>query len=451
MIKRNLITLSSLGIALSACGTGGSSNSNNAIQTNPIESATQYVAQLQQIDTTSSRDFSQAKSTLLSYYSNVKVDQSVSYRNTIVDCVPFLQQPALLNASDSDKQHALELFNQSTANTNNVCPSGDIALMRIPLRHFINQNKEVFWKQQLPTNSPESAASAPPSGYMYYQSESKTSVNFDNNGIFIAIDSGDEMANLDQKPHSTDNQHYIQQEWLASGQYPSLVTLETGIITSDYFIESSDGSYQETESANGRMSKSVFIFSTPNSYDSSTTRGNQVNMYNLQGGFIQLNNSLIFGAPLSNEKYNLSYVKKSDGYHLMVSVITLDSENNYHIAAPIDIGYWPNSHYSGFGSNFPDTPNFDSLSAGFEMETDPSMPNLSISVTKADGTLIGYGISDNDGNVANFADISQTAFAPFLMTQGTNYQPSFVNTKLYTANNSVYDITLAQLEGSFLP
>lgn len=450
MIKRNLITISIISIALSACGTGNSGN--NTPQAPQAQPVSQYVTQLKQIDTNNSNDLTQAKSSLLAYYANAKIDQSISYRNTIVDCVPFLQQPALVNASAADQQHALEIFNQSTAVTNNICPSGDIALTRIPLRNFSNQNKDVFWKQALAAdNNPESSASAPPSGYMYYQSESGTNVNFDTDGIFIAIDSGNEMANLDPTINVTDNQHYIQQEWLSSGKYPSLVTLETGIITSDYFIESSDGSYVQSEDNNARMSKSVFIFSTPNSYDSSTNRGNQVNMYNLQGGFIQLNNLVIFGAPLTNEKYNLSYVKKTDGYHLMVSVITLDNSGNYHVENPVDVGYWPNSHYSGFGSNFPDIPNFNSLSAGFEMETDPTMPNLSIKLTQSDGSLIGYGIADNNGNVESLNDISQTSFGPFLMTSGTRYQPTFLNTKLYTANNSVYDITLAQLEGDFLP
>lgn len=439
---KKFIGICSMGVVLSSCGTGGNPNP-------PVQSIQAYTSQLQQINMAGDHQLNSAKSVLLNYYTNAQVEQSISYRHTIVDCVPFLQQPALINASDADKNHALELFNQSQQQAqNNVCESGYIAITRIPLRHFANGNKNVFWKNQIP-NMPESAT-FPNSGYKYYQSESQTKLDFNNNGVFVAIDSGESIANMYLMPNQTDNQHYIQQEWLASGSYPSLVTLETGVITANFFIESADGTYiQSDNNSINPTTKSVFIFSTPNSYNLSTPRGNQVNMYNLQGGFIQLNNLIIFGAPLSNEKYNLIYVQKADGYHLLASVITLDKNGNYHVAKPVDVGYWPMSHYTGFGSNFP-TPNFDAVTAGFEMENDPDNANSFVDVNFDNGTLIGYGLTDNNGFINSFANVSKDSFAGLGAIASSSYQPNFISSKLYDSHNNIYDITIAQLHGHFI-
>lgn len=440
-----------------ACNAG-----NQQPATTTVQPAQDYVKSLQAINIESDQSLNQAKNKLIKYYSQVTIESSLYYNHTIIDCVPFDQQPALINASAATKNHALSLLDQTT--TASICSTGDIPIIRIPAQVFAQKIHSVIFKK--PIQSDSVTLPYDNSGYMYYKynaayqppvSESQqygtylSNLDFNKNGGVVMIDSGEEQANI---VNSANNfQHYLLQEWIAAGQKPYIATLETGIITSNYFMQESDGTYSTSfeSSANSvpAMTKSIFIFSTPNAYDSSTESGNDANQYNLQGGFIQTSSFVTFGAPLAdNEKYLLAYVQKSDGYHLFVSKINQDSSNHYKVDAPHDVGYWPLSRYSGYGSEFPYPPQFTNLSGGFEMDVGES--NLTpINVNYSDGAILGLGFSSSLGDIESLFPANNQTFAGINMPSTSSYTPKFNNVTLTDTLGYNYNIGAAYLQGIF--
>jgi|GEM_PF-2927881 len=429
MKKSYIVTLVAVSSLTVACNNGGSSLA-QAQSGQQLLTTQAYIDSLKQVDLSNETDLNLARNNLIAYYGQVQVDKTTSSGGVVIDCVPFNQQPALINVDTATREHALMLSQQSVQN-GQVCPSGNIGVVRVPVRVFTNKLHAGIFKHSVNNVLPYDDG-----GYMYYQSSNATLINQDNQGIFVAINAGSDMADIQNS--SNNPQHYLQQEWWISGSGSNIASLETGIITSNYFSTDSSG--------NPIMTKSIFVFSTPNAYSDSTTAGNNANQYNLAGGFIQTNNLITFGAPIGNQQYVLSYLKKSDGYHLLVSPVTLNASGNYQMGATTDIGYWPIERYSGYGNSFPYPPNFTALTSGFEID---QQNTTAISSTPNDGTLIGYGTTNSNGAIGSFASVSGSTFGGIQMPFTANYTPSFNAAVFYDNQNNAYDINTLGLAGTF--
>lgn len=432
ILKMGLLGSTSL---LVACNSGGGSSSN--AQSGPIcstiDSQQAYVAKLSAVDLSSDNGLAHARDSLVNYYSNVTVDASVKVGGTVVDCVPFAKQPGLINASNQVKQEALAKGFTHNAQVVIACPAGDVGIVRSPVKVFANKIHDGVLKRGNSGILPYDDG-----GYMYYQSSASTAVDQSSQGVFVAINSGSDTANIQDIVNSS--QHYLQQEWFISGSGSNIASLETGIITSNYFTEDSNCSPE--------VAQSIFVFSTPNSYSDSTVAGANANQYNLAGGFVQTNDLITFGAPVSNVQYILSYVLESDGnYHLLVSPFTINVDGSYQMGSTTDIGYWPISRYAGYGSDFPYPPNFSSLTSGFEIDVQNG-PNI-VSTTNS-GTIVGYGLTNSFGFVNSFATVNSSTFSGLKMTTNTSYTPDYVSTLFYDNLSNSYPISTLSLAGTFV-
>ena len=425
--KLKLIAIATLSAALlSACNSGNSTAVYDEYY-GPEEgmSPGYYSAMLAKI-VNADADVAKSIETASYYYSHVTIDKSIVGNGFVIDCIPFEQQPSLFYATAEVKAAALQRMVQysggslpSFAYDTNACPSGDIALSRARLAAYSNGN--LFKKVSSNTTNSHSLNYSD-AGYSYVLSP--INLITPNNAVFTILN------NNGQTPIVPANgSHQLNQLWwiTTNGGTNQTQSLETGWIYSNYFTANS--------------ATTLFTFSTPNAYGSNS----QSNQYNLAGGFIQNPGTPAFGAPLSDVQYKFEYQQNQDGsgYELFITPFKLVS-GSYQFESAIDMGYWPQSHFSGY-SGFSANPNFKYLQTGSEVYAE------STSVVSMVGTIYGYGSYSPtatsswypDGSISlDWYPINSGTFTPTL----SSYIASFA-TQSWALNSTIISLNSVTFAG----
>lgn len=355
--KFNRFSMSLLTLSLTACGGGG--NGNAAIPASTNSSSTQQFAmQISQIHNNSS-PLTNIQSNLVNYYSKVQATKTIVSGDVTIDCVPFAQQPSLINLSANEVQIIKRRISApkytNTAKITNThqflisptqCPIGSVAVTRPPLQNIQNGMLSAFNKY--PNDDGLSAynwVQVSESGNTNQGTYDLSTLNPQSTSVVF-----DAQFNPTMIMPVLDGSHVINQSWWVSNdERPYLMTLETGLIKSAYFTQN--------------IAITIFVFSTVSGYGPGPAGG----CYNLScGDFIQYPNTPALGAPItpSNGSYTFTYQAIAEGYEM---VLTYTSNTNSTDNWSYPIGYYPSSRYS---TTNPLTNNpFVSYQAGAEIET----------------------------------------------------------------------------------
>jgi hypothetical protein len=313
----------------------------------------------------------------------------------IVDCVPFDQQPGLINASAADKATAIALNNKhlaAMAKAGNgsdkiaagfdfkvtMCPESTVALARVdannlqayikvapPQKIMMAQNQSNSGQSNLSVNSAvnsslNSATVGSSPGYSWIQSYiSNGTINTP--GYYVSFISPDPQLSNNYMATNSNGHSLNQLWWLDKQNTDSFVySLEAGWITQPL--------YQQ-------VSTELFVFSTPDGYT-----GSAYDRYNQDGGFIQYSDTPVtMGTPLTSaQKFTLSFV-------------ALPNNNGY------ELRYSANGTTQGIGyyamSRFPSQTNFNYIWYGSEINDLCGLP-----ITMG-GTITAAGMLDESGNI----------------------------------------------------
>lgn len=402
--------------ALTACNSGSVAGNNQTLQSDAshtilagslaASSINHYLNQLsaEQINNANPR-LEQLRQSLISYYSKVQAVQTVQGNGYTVDCIPFDQQPGLINASHADKATADALNKQhlrAMARLGNginkiaagfdfkmtMCSESTVALARLDANNLQQYIKSAP-PQQVPSQqslgsqnqgsseggnnlaekSPNNISYTP--GYSWIQSYlSNGTLNVP--GYFVSFISPDPEQSNNYLTESNVNGHSLNQLWWLDKQGTTsfVYSLEAGWMTQMF------GQQIATE---------LFVFSTNDGYN-----GSAADRYNQAGGFIQYTNTpAVLGTPLtSSQQFTLSFIllPNNGGYELDYSA------NGSQQA----IGYYPMSRY-------PTPPNFNYLWYGSEVDDHMGLPVTMGGTITADGTL------DESGKIIQSLQPAQTA------------------------------------------
>ena len=383
-----------------ACNSGGNSTQSQQLDANHTAltgtladgSVKDYVNQLATVKVSNgNQSFEQLRQQLITYYSKVPVVQTVEAKGYTVDCIPFDQQPGLINASAADKATADALNKQHLAAmakvgnaVNNItsgfdfkmtmCPESTVAIARIgvnELSNYIkvaqsqqatigqNQNNSNYQNYTTDNTNNDNVTLSP--GYSWIQSYLGNGESAAPAGYSVSFLSPDPALSNKYMPINS-NGHSLNQLWWLDKQNTSsfVYSLETGWIT---------------DTANQQATTQLFVFSTTDGY----TGTNQNDQYNQAGGFIQYSDTpATVGTPLtSSQKFTLSFVllPNNSGYELRYSAN----------ATTLGMGFY-------LMSRFPTQPNFNYNWYGSEIADGCGLP-----ITMG-GTITAAGILDESGN-----------------------------------------------------
>ena len=377
-MKNNLnllrnICLIFLTILIYGCNAGGSSSSPT---TTPSSSEPTFADQVNSINT-SSRQLSNVKHEMSDYYSKVQIVKTITTDQYIVDCVPFDQQPALINKDVSIKSSAYNPANVTESKLYmknimsvtssfdfkpNECPYNTVGVSRPVLQNLRSGNINAFNKVSV--NHYGIAANT--ENYNWAQAVFKFNNNI-NTSILIPSDATSYIARFsgfDEAQaiiNQPDQSHIINQMWLtthAGSGDADFMSIEAGLIISSYFTNSSQ--------------PTLFIYSTTDDYNTGC--------YNLGCGmFVQYPNTPSLGTPVDPKNHFAIKLRVTDiGYE--VDLYPSNANEDKFIA----IGYYPYSNYS----NLPPTQSnpFRWLSVGAEIYRNNPRNQL-----RAGGIIHGVG------------------------------------------------------------
>lgn len=321
------------------------------------------------MDLSTDTALSQARDHIAQYYSKVKIDVSVYKEGYVVDCIPFEQQPGLIDAPESEKRLALKRsikvrnydFDDLSFDFKATdCPEGDVGIPRPHLAHFTRGNHHALFKypREMREASREGffadsecredisvLSERTSDGYAYVVSPLQNIVA---DSVSVTLGLGPVVG--EPPPVLTPGlSHSLNQLWWLTTPGKMLgsetVSLETGWIRSNYWPPDAPV-----------MRTSLFAFSTPDGYGNDKLR----NLYNYQGGFIGYKNALTLETPVNNVNYKFSYRKISLGYELTLQSFHRLENGVYDFGSVIPVGYYPMSHYVT-------PPNFSYLQVGSEV------------------------------------------------------------------------------------
>jgi hypothetical protein len=349
------------------------------------------------------------KEKFLDYYTKVIISQSIIKPGYVVDCMPFNQQPGVINLSPAEKMKAEEL-NKRNQNVNfddssfdfkvNECRAGEVGILRPKISSILNNNENGFTKYYnnkpiIKLNEDITPIKYNDTGYAYVTSEFLVSST---DAVFVVLGVGNSVKSPIPEVSTDGLSHSLNQLWWLTtyGGNSNTVSLETGWIASNYFTSESTVSF--------------FAFSTPDGYNNG-----EYDYYNNAGDFISYSGAPTLGSPMSNFNYMLSYqiLPNNEGYQLSAFPYS-----NYQIGQGISIGYYPMSRYSG-------TPDFQYFQIGSEVFIEENA-NVQMS-----GNI--YGWADQTKNY----DIKNSDF--ILNTQGQPYQYTFDYFTQSWGNNYMFD------------
>ena len=374
MKNQSTFTVLLISFLIVACNGGNQATGNNSTQ--------EYANQIAQIKNSNS-ELRLIQQNLVDYYSKVEPTKTINLPDVTIDCVPFNQQPALINKntekiSQINKELANKIVNQKPAKltqfslTPDDCPTGSVAIVRPPLNNIANGMLSAFNKQ--PSSNDDL------SNYNWVQASESGNVNYGEYNLTLQAPSStssifDANFNPTMVMPVLDGSHVINQSWWTSdNERPYLMTLETGLIKSAYFTQN------ETVS--------IFVFSTVSGYGPGPAGG----CYNLScGDFIQYPNTPALGVPITptNGTYKFTYQAINQGYEMVLSFSSPTDNWSY------PIGYYPRERYS---TDNPLTDNpFVIYSAGAEIEAGNQVDQFYIN-----GTL--YAMYYNLTNILPIGD-----------------------------------------------
>ena len=275
---------------------------------------------------------------IVDYYKKVHILNSIQKNDYVVDCIPFAEQPALIDfpklaeslideVKESFSQNFSELVsvgNNFEVNSSLECPYGSVAIIR-PTKMLLTSkytNKKDFYFMN---SDPNILFNSSGSGYTWEQG-----VNANNQLIQIKTQKAEAFfrgPQLQSVTPSSRADHSIAQFWLLNRGSEGTYSVEFGLIASSYFTSS--------------PSTSIFIFASVDNYGSRSC----YNMY--CSNFIQMPGTPAFGVPLKNKNndfiFQVDHLDKNNaqsGYYL-----TLVSGDSSAQMTTLAMGYYPDRVY----------------------------------------------------------------------------------------------------------
>lgn len=352
----------------------------------------------------------------IDYYSKINITKSIVKDGYVVDCIPFTQQPGVIDLSESGKMNALKLNQQAQDNkfdfssfdfNSRDCPLSDVGIPRLRLEHLINENTHAFTKAPLT----ELVKGISECGTARVVSQPYTLIDYTSGGVFVVLGLGDNVSA--KIPFvSAGSAHSLNQMWWIANRTLPLCSLEAGWIQSNYFTSQS--------------STALFAFSTPDGYS-----GSDYDNYNLQGGFVSYSGMPTLGTPVNEVQYLFEYKVLPDrmGYELILAPYA-----NYNIGKSFSIGYYPIQR-------FLEVPFFSKFTIGSETNI------VKDSIAEMSGKIFGFGIEGDFNHSLTDFDLWKARFTStdmnyhfqyFTETWGNNFMNE--DAVFFYGNNSVCEI-----------
>ena len=278
------------------------------------------------------------------YYKKIHILKTINKINYTVDCIPFAEQPALINqALDKMMLEAVKTTTKNNlvalkkmgdnfdVNPASQCPLGSVALLR-PSRTILT-SKQANKKRAPGTASPIYSSTRILGGYSYQLGE-----NHSGELISILTEANQAYFKGPQNQfveRNNDVDHSLDQFWFTNNTYQQAIptySVEFGIIASAYFTNTA--------------STSIFVFASVDNYGNSSC-------YNIEcGNFVQFPNTPVLGSPANTSldyifqvsHTTLSQYLNNDAYFLTL-VTHNSSSNNPGNSSSILLGYYADSIY----------------------------------------------------------------------------------------------------------
>lgn len=277
----------------------------------------------------------------INYYKKIHILKSINKGSYTVDCIPFREQPALINQPDlaqsllpAVRQHTQNNLHHLTRigahfdfNPTTQCPLGSVALLR-PSKTMLTS--EQANKKVAPGNMMPQQIHA---GYSYELGADNT-----NNLVSIQTQASQAYFKGPQNQYvvsTNDADHSLDQFWFVNRTYQESVptySVEFGIIASAYFTTPA--------------STSIFVFASVDDYGSNSC-------YNLEcSNFVQFPNTPVLGSPTDTRldyifqvtHTTLNQYLNSPAYYL--TLLSHDaSSNSPNNSASVLLGYYADSIY----------------------------------------------------------------------------------------------------------
>ena len=352
---------------------------------------------------------------------------TVAHDGAVIDCVAFEHQPALIGAAPdvvrqavarkdravADNRRTLATMSPASQPHRDLCPPDTVGLARFrllanpqgdaPQRCLppVKRRPAADLGSSSHSTVPSEGHASPTAGYSYdYAITDYINVAGANDSyaLFSVGTDGVPLATCraDTVCHSL-NQLW----WLTTdGGTPDTRSLETGWIASNYFTT--------------QVTTSFFVFSTNDDY-----HGDKDDQYNAAGGFVQYpGGPIIFGAPVSNASYALSYSRTggdANGATLYGFPISAAGSTAYSWPGSwVELGtYLPSRFASGAA--------FDYFGAGLEV----CIADGEASDATASGRILGWGTSQaNQAIKGAFACDPPGDGLAFAYTGGATWSPA---------------------------
>ena len=333
----------------------------------------------------------------IDYYQKVHILKSVKKTNYTVDCIPFAEQPALIDAP----YLAENLLNQVKMSTNQnlavlkelgthfefnaatECPFGSVAILR-PSKAMLTSKSVVKKGLKQITSQQDNFLMSNGGGYTWEQG-----VTSNNQIIQIPTQKAEAYfkgPQLQSVTSTNSDDHSIDQFWLTNSSSDGTYSVEFGLIASQYFTINA--------------STSIFIFASVDNYGSNSC-------YNVQcSNFIQAPGTPALGVPISNNKtdyiFQVNHETSSSQSGFYLTLVAYDSFVKNPKKVSIVLGYYPDNIYPSASA----LPN--DFSVGAEVYAD----------YPGDGTTM-YGNYVNP--YADYQGQKQIG----IMTQNSNYFPFY--------------------------
>lgn len=279
----------------------------------------------------------------LAYYSQVHILKTVTTRNYTVDCVPFAEQPALIDkpelaqsllpaiiqSTQSNFEHLQKIGRFADFNAAEQCPLGSVAMLR-PTKAMLT-SRLANEKKAPSRNGLKDPLTF--GGYTWEQGEKP-----DGSNIYIRTEANQAYFKAPQKQYVNplySGDHSLNQFWYTKDINRPHETLtysvEFGIINSSYFTDTNI------------PSTAIFVFASIDNY------GNK-SCYDLEcPNFIQAPNNLVLGAPVSTTAdyvFRVTHATRAGfvpGYYLTLVVHDPANPRNNTNAL---LGFYPDALYT---------------------------------------------------------------------------------------------------------
>ncbi len=299
------------------------------------------------------------------YYKKIHITKTIIQGNNIIDCIPFAEQPALIN-NPGLAESILPFVREITAkniltlkkmkstldlNPASQCPLGAVAILR-PSQIILTSKRAN--KKQAPTKHFSDYYSSLNfhGGYSY-----ELGADSSNNLISIQTEANQAYFKAPQNQSVVSNNfsdHSLNQFWFTNDTYQQSIpvySVEFGIIASAYFTNPA--------------STSIFVFASVDNYGNNSC-------YNVEcPNFVQFPNTIVLGAPTNTQidylfqvtHTTLNQYLNSPAYYLTLTMHN-SSSTNANNSSSILLGYYADSIYPSYS----DLPQY--FSAGAEVYAD---------------------------------------------------------------------------------